>query len=170
MFTDLSNAFGSTIRPFTYINPYFADPSNYNKSNEFEHNYFVEGQENGYFIMNRSNETYLIDSISIKFATVDLTNPEAVKWIKRIIQQNLVENANSSGFMADFGEYIPFDAVFHDQSVVASEYHNEFAAKWAETVRDAICEVGMDDKVIPFHRSAALYSPKSGEVSEGAMI
>ncbi len=59
-------------------------------------------------------------------------------------------------------EYIPFDAVFHDQSVSLSFYHNEYAQRWADTVRAAISEVGMDDEVVPFHRSASLLSPRSG--------
>ena len=68
--------------------------------------------------------------------------------------------------MADFGEYIPFDAVFYDKDVSASFYHNQYAQKWADTVRAAITEMGMDDEVIPFHRSASLYSPRSGLFAE----
>ena len=32
----------------------------------------------------------MVDSISIQFAMVDFTNPEAREWIKDIIKQNLV--------------------------------------------------------------------------------
>lgn len=57
-----------------YINPYFAnvtDPA-------IERNLFQEGHQNGYFVKNLNGETYLIQSISIQFAMVDLTNPDAV--------------------------------------------------------------------------------------------
>jgi alpha-glucosidase len=48
------------------------------------------------------------------FATLDFTNPAAVDFYKNIIKQNVLEGAASSGYMCDFGEYIPFDALMFD--------------------------------------------------------
>ena len=90
-YTDWNGLFADTdIRPLTYINPFFANVSHL--SDGFRHDYFAEGVENGYFVMNSSMEPYLIASISIEFATVDLTNPAAVEWIKSIIQQNMIND------------------------------------------------------------------------------
>ena len=135
----------------------------YLSPNGFAHDYFAEGLEHGYFIRDVHGDAYLIDSISIQFATVDLTNPDAVAWMQRIIQDNVVAQCGASGFMADFGEYVPFDAVFFDESVDAASYHNAYAEAWSQTVRDAINAMGgdADDAVIPWHRSAARESPRT---------
>ena len=61
------------VKPMVYINPYFAnltDPS-------ITENLFLEGDQKGYFVKNKWNLTYLIKSVSIEFAMVDFTNPEA---------------------------------------------------------------------------------------------
>ena len=105
------------IRVLTYMSPFFSDPSAYsNSTTAFRHNFFQEGIDNHYFIQNTNNTTYLMYSLSIKFAMLDLTNPEAINWMKEIIIQQSVEEAGSSGWMCDFGEYLPFDAVLYSVS------------------------------------------------------
>jgi alpha-glucosidase len=47
-------------------------------------------------------------------AIVDLTNPEAREWVKKIIQKNLIEEAGAWGWMHDFGEYVPLDSASFD--------------------------------------------------------
>lgn len=47
--------------------------------------------------------------MSIEFAMIDLTNPEARDWIKAIIVDNLIKEGQAHGWMLDFGEYTPFD-------------------------------------------------------------
>jgi alpha-glucosidase (family GH31 glycosyl hydrolase) len=41
---------------------------------------------------------------------VDLSNPAAIDWFSRVIETEML-GRNHSGWMADFGEYLPFDAV-----------------------------------------------------------
>lgn len=53
----------------------------------------------------------MIKSMSIHFATVDLLNPGARIWIKNIIKDNLIKEAQAWGWMHDFGEYVMFDSV-----------------------------------------------------------
>ena len=109
------------IRVLTYMSPFFSDPSAYsNSTTAFRHNFFQEGIDNHYFIQNTNNTTYLMYSLSIKFAMLDLTNPEAINWMKEIIIQQSVEEAGSSGWMCDFGEYLPFDAVLYSVSSTSS--------------------------------------------------
>ena len=64
-----------------------------------------------------------------------------------------------SGWMADFGEAIPFDAELYDGSK-GSSYHNQFALEWSKLTSEAIREMGMEDEAFSFHRSATLKSPK----------
>lgn len=60
---------------------------------------------------------YTLHSLSIEFCMLDTTNPAAVTWIKNIIKDQLIAEAQSSGWMCDFGEYLPFDAVLNNVSV-----------------------------------------------------
>jgi alpha-glucosidase len=111
-------------RVLTYMSPFFSDPSAYsNSTTAFRHNFFSEGVANGYFVQNSNGSTYLMYSLSIKFAMLDLTNPAAVSWMQDIIINQSVEEAGSSGWMCDFGEYLPFDAVLHS----VSDFHAHLA-------------------------------------------
>jgi len=68
--------------------------------------------------------------LSIEFATVDLTNSDAVNWYKSVVTQNLLVDARAAGWMHDFGESLPFDAVLHS-GIDPIEYHNQYPADWA---------------------------------------
>lgn len=96
-------------RVLTYLNPFFSDPSAF--SNQSRHNFFLEGIDKGYFVKTAEGAPYKLYSLSIEFCMLDLTNPEAVLWMKSIISNYSLIEAQSSGWMADFGEYLPFDAV-----------------------------------------------------------
>ena len=104
-------------RVLTYMSPFFSDPSAYsNSTTAFRHNFFQEGIANKYFVQNANHTTYLMYSLSIQFAMLDLTNPAAVAWMQDIIINQSVEEGHSSGWMCDFGEYLPFDAVLYSVS------------------------------------------------------
>ena len=69
---------------------------------------------------------YTIKSISIEFAIPDFTNPATREWMKKIISENMIKEARASGWMHDFGEYMPFDAVSlnGDPFLVHNDYPN----------------------------------------------
>jgi len=126
------------IRVLTYMSPFFADPSAYSDSTTaFRHNYFQEGVEQGYFVHRADGSTYLMYSLSIEFAMLDLTNPAAVKWMQNIIIDASITEAGSSGWMCDFGEYLPFDAVLHSGESAAS-FHNRYPQEWGALTKAAI--------------------------------
>jgi len=54
---------------------------------------------------------------------VDLTNPLAYEWMKGIIVDNLITVGRAGGWMHDFGEYTPFDALLWGVED-AVPYHN----------------------------------------------
>lgn len=85
-------------------------------------------------------QPYLQQSLSITFATLDLNNPDAVLWMQNIIIRETLERAQSSGWMCDFGEYLPFDAVLYpyNDAVDAGEMHNKYPEQWAALTRGAI--------------------------------
>jgi alpha-glucosidase len=75
-----------------------------------------------------------------------------------IIRKNLIDEAQSSGWMHDFGEYTPLDCVLHDGSDPI-EYHNRFPAEWAKLGQEAVDGAGRDD-IVWFMRSGSTTSPK----------
>ena len=91
---------------------------------------------------------------------VDFTNPAAYDWMKSIIKENLVAEGMAGGWMHDFGEYLPFDAVLFDGSDPV-EYHNRFPDDWASVVKEALSEVEGGAEKVYFMRSGSGRSPKN---------
>jgi len=91
---------------------------------------------------------------------VDLTNPEARVWVKDIIKGELIGNG-ASGWMADIGEGLPYDAVLFS-GADPKTYHDRYAEEWARVNREAIKEVGRDDDIVFFNRSGYTKSPRYG--------
>jgi len=145
------------VRPFIYINPYIADLSSF--VTNLRENYFEIGQQNGYFVKNQAGGTYLTNSLSIQFATVDLTNPAAREWIKSIIKNNMINEAKAGGWMHDFGEYLPFDVVLFDGSDPV-EYHNRYPDEWAKVCKEAMQEIDGGNEIVFFMRAGSSRSAK----------
>jgi alpha-glucosidase len=111
-------------------------------------------------VRNEKGEVYLINSLSIKFAMVDFTNPDAWNWMKSIIKDNLVKEGRGAGWMHDFGEYLPFDAVLFDGSDPI-EYHNKYPEDWAAVVKEALDEVEGGTDIVYFMRAGSGTSSKN---------
>jgi len=116
------------IRFLGYINPYVgADMSLFN-----------EAAEHGYLALNAEGSIYRVDFGEFDAGIVDLTNPKAFSWYKYVIKKNLIA-FGLSGWMADFGEYLPTDAVLHSGQS-AELAHNEWPVLWARCNREAVEE------------------------------
>ena len=145
------------VKPLIYINPYIQDTS---EVEGIRQDQFSEGVEKGYFVKNQNDEPYLIHSLSIQFAIVDLTNPDAWSWMKAIIKDNLVIEGRSGGWMHDFGEYLPFDAKLFDGSDPVA-YHNKYPEDWAAVVKEALDEAEHGEDILYFMRAGSGFSPKN---------
>jgi alpha-glucosidase len=121
----------------------------------------MQGIENGYFLKKSDGTPYIMHSVSIEMAIVDLTNEEARTWVKSIIIENLIKEAGAWGWMHDFGEYNPLDAVQADSSDPLTS-HNDYPAQWARVVKEAIAESGVAhaDQIVPWMRAGNSVSPK----------
>ncbi|MGH3148528.1 MAG: TIM-barrel domain-containing protein, partial [Rubrobacter sp.] len=84
--------------------------------------------------------------------------PGARTWIKEVIKDNVL-GGGASGWMADFGEGLPYDAVLYS-GADPKLYHNRYAEEWAEVNREAIREVGREEDVVFFNRSGYTRSPE----------
>ena len=96
---------------------------------------------------------YHIKSTTFDAGMLDLTNPEAVRFIKdELIKKNMLD-LGMSGWMADFGEYLPVDCVLHEGD--PHELHNRWPVLWAKINREAVEEYGAADAMF-FSRSGYL--------------
>jgi len=91
---------------------------------------------------------------------VDFTNPDAWTWMKNIIKDNMVKEGRGAGWMHDFGEYAPFDAVYFDGSDPVI-YHNKYPEDWAAVVKEALDEVVDGEDIVYFMRAGTGKSPKN---------
>lgn len=96
-----------------YINPYLVKDGNlYN---------FCKNK--GYLIKNRRGEIYHVKSTTFDAGMFDLTNPDAVNYIRNVVIKKNMLDLGVDGYMADFGEYLPVDCVLHSGN--PEELHNE---------------------------------------------
>ena len=124
-----------------YINPFIA----------LEKNLYKEAHQKGYCVKNKNGEDYLVKITTFPASMVDFTNPEAYEWYKNLIKKNMI-GIGMSGWMADFGEYLPPDAVlFSGES--AEIVHNKWPGIWAKLNREAIEECGKQGEVFFFTRA-----------------
>jgi alpha-glucosidase len=143
------------IRTMTYINPFVIDVDEVD--GQPVKNYWKIGERKGYLVKNQLGKTYEVQTVGFPTAMVDLTNPKARDWFADIVADNVL-GVGASGFMADFGEYLPFDSVVHTGT--AMQQHNRYPQLWAETVREGCKRGGVPD-CVAFFRAGYTGSPKS---------
>ena len=131
------------VRFLAYINPYLVKDGNL-------YNYC---KDRGWLITRTDGSIYHIKSTTFDAGMLDLTHPEAVRYIKEtLIGKNMLD-LGVSGWMADFGEYLPVDCVLHDGD--PKLLHNAWPVLWAKINREAIEEYGAKDAFF-FTRSGYL--------------
>ncbi|MBO4914467.1 MAG: alpha-glucosidase, partial [Oscillospiraceae bacterium] len=126
-----------------YINPYLVKDSRL-------YNYC---KDKGWLITRKDGDVYHIKSTTFDAGMLDLTNPDAAAYLKDVLIKRNMLDLGVSGWMADFGEYLPVDCVLHDGD--PSLLHNEWPVLWAKLNREAVEEYGNSD-VFFFMRSGYL--------------
>jgi sulfoquinovosidase len=131
------------IRFLGYVNPYIANDASV----------FSEGVEQGYFARRLDSEDVaLVDFGEFDCGVVDFTNPAAADWFAdRVIGREMLD-FGLSGWMADFGEYLPTDIRLHDGSD-PMEAHNRWPVLWAKVNADAIARRGKSGEATFFMRA-----------------
>ena len=81
---------------------------------------------------------------------LDLANPECRDWFKSVLVERVL-SVGAAGFMADFAEALPCDALIAGE-VSAESYHNEYPVAWSALVGEVLNEV-LGDEGVAFHRS-----------------
>jgi alpha-glucosidase len=112
---------------------------------------YTEALAGGYEIRDGSGGEYVFPGVSFGSSTLlDLTNGSAVAWANGILGSGAAEGAD--GWMADFGEWEPTDAVLASGED-ALTVHNRYPVDWAQLNRALLG----NDKPF-FMRSAWLHS------------
>lgn len=95
---------------------------------------YAEGDQNGYFLKSsRTGRTYPAPYVAyVKqdgqyHGIVDFTNPDATAYWQRLIDEAVVDGYD--GWMEDFGEYMPVDAVTSDGRT-GLQYHNRYCTDY----------------------------------------
>ena len=131
------------VRFLGYINPFMA----------LEKPLYEYASAHGYCVKDAEGKDYLVTITTFPAAMIDLTNKEAWNWYKEIIKKNMI-GIGMSGWMADFGEYLPVDSVLasgEDAHLV----HNRWPAMWAKLNQEAVEECGMEDEIFFFTRAGS---------------
>lgn len=148
------------VRLLTYVNPFLSPVTDRPGGRP---GLFEEAEARGYFVRRPDGSTYLTDQGDFVAGLVDLTNPGARAWYLERLAANIHESG-ACGWMADFGEGLPFDAVLHAGN--ALEWHNRYPEAWAEFGRDLRGAVAAlrgvaPNEIVTFHRSGFTRSPGS---------
>ena len=143
---ELNNELG--IRTLGYINPFLA----------VEKPLYKEASEKGYCVKDKNGKDYYVTITTFPAAMIDLTNPDAWDWMKNIIKTNMID-FGLSGWMADFGEYLPTDCVLHSGEN-PELVHNTWPARWAKLNREAVEESGKLGEIMFFTRAGFSSTPR----------
>ena len=143
------------VRVMTYISPFLVDVSelqNYDGSSE---NLFKIARDRGFLVKDSEGNPFRITDLSA--GLVDLSNPDAREWYKGIIKTNVI-GAGASGYMADFGEALPFGAVL-DSGESPGQYHNKYPEEWQRLNKEAVAELNRTGDIVFFTRSGHSKTP-----------
>jgi alpha-glucosidase len=132
-------------RVLIYINPFLVPGPLYD-----------EAESKGYLVK-RGGTTFTYTNSSIRAGMFDLSNPGTRAWVKELIINNLI-GIKASGWMADFGEALPFDAELYD-GADPQVWHNHYPEAWALVHREAIEETGRGSDFVLWNRSGFTRSP-----------
>ncbi|WP_159982227.1 MULTISPECIES: alpha-glucosidase [unclassified Novosphingobium] len=131
------------VRFLGYVNPYLANDGVQ----------YLEALAGGHLALRQDrDEPYLVDFGEFDCGVVDFTNPASLDWFaERVIGREMLD-FGLSGWMADFGEYLPVDLRLHDGSDPML-LHNRWPVLWAEANARAIASRGKTGEAVFFMRA-----------------
>jgi alpha-glucosidase len=133
------------IRFMNYVSPYLCSDGEL----------FLTAKEKGLFALDGKGEVALVDFGEFACGVIDFTKPEACEWFKKeIIGKNMIE-IGVSGWMADFGEYLPTDDIYLANGVSAKLMHNDWPRLWAKVNAEAVADYGRTGDILFFMRAGA---------------
>ena len=114
---------------------------------------YLDGKEKGYFAKNKEGEPYQADlwhGLLSPCVLLDFTNPEATEWFREKIKTVLEEGVDI--LKTDFGEDIPYDAVFYN-GMTGKEMRNVYSRIYNQVVFETIKDCKGKENAIVWARS-----------------
>jgi len=130
------------VRFLGYVNPYLC----------VDGPLFEEADQAGYFAKDEFGRTALVDFGEFDCGVVDFTNPEAADWFADEVIGGKMLDYGLSGWMADFGEYLPIDVELAN-GIDAKIMHNQWPTLWAEVNARAVASRGKTGEALFFMRA-----------------
>ncbi len=144
------------IRVIIYYNPMIASEAGEQKQN-LRRDVFKLAREAGFLVRKPDGTPYIVSSGIVKAGFIDLTNPEAREWMKNLMKEQV--KVGVSGWMADFAEGLPHDAVLFSGEDAAA-YHNRYPVEYAKLNMEVLIETGMEGELNFHSRSGYTFSSK----------
>ena len=130
------------IRFLGYANPYLANDGIL----------YEEAAEQGHFCLRPDGSVYLVDFGEFDCGVIDFTREETRAWFaERVLGREMLD-IGVSGWMADFGEYLPTDVRLADGSD-PMEAHNLWPVLWAKVNDMALASRGRQGDALFFMRA-----------------
>ncbi|MBI5536759.1 MAG: hypothetical protein HY898_28825 [Deltaproteobacteria bacterium] len=132
---------------FVYFNPFIFQGSKA----------WDEVEPKGWLIKNGNGDPYTFQGASVVSTTsmLDITHPGARAWAVGKMKAAIALGAD--GWMADFAEWLPTDAVLHGGKGI--DLHNHYPVVWQELSREAIDSVNDGEPRMFFARSGWFGTP-----------
>ncbi len=136
-------------RFLTYANPFIVR----DLDARYSPNHFDEMDAGGWLTRNPDGETNIFVGANVPQLNgqADLTLPGAREYIKDALR-NMVQNYGFDGWMADFAEWTPLNAVVSD-GTDPIEVRNTYPTEWQRLTREVMEELRPDGDWVMFARS-----------------
>ena len=123
-----------------YFNPFITD--------DFVE--YEEAQSNGYLPRTPDGDDYTFSIVNRYGSQVDLDDEEARAWVKSYMEA--APAMGQDGWMCDFAEWLPFDAVVGD-GLSGLDRHNAYPIQWQELNMEVLDEAFGAGNALCFNRS-----------------
>lgn len=143
------------IRVLTYVNPSLSADSGAAAAARGGRDLYAEAAAAGYLALDDEGSVLDIDQHGFIAATVDLSDPDARVWFAQVIADE-VAGAGASGWMADFAEGPPPDAVLAGGS--GADWRVRWPILWQQVNERALELAGLSDEGFVWHRSGGTES------------
>lgn len=131
------------IRFLAYVSPYLCEDGEL----------YPIAKEKGLFARDKNGNVALVDFGEFNCGVLDFTNEVTRTWVKtEIIQKNMLD-FGVSGWMADFGEYLPTENLYLHNGIDAKLMHNAWPPLWASVNAEAVAERGLTGEIMFFMRA-----------------